>query len=38
MPVDLAGLREKRNTMYDPRAGKGCPTTTTSAHAGPKVK
>jgi len=31
MPVDLARLREKRNTMYDPR--KGCPATT-SAHTG----
>ena len=34
MPVDLARLREKRNTMYDLRTGKGCPTTTISAHAG----
>ena len=31
VPVDLARLREKRSTMYDPRAGKGCPT---AAHAG----
>lgn len=31
MPVDLARLREKRNTIYDPRAGRGCPTTSTSS-------